>query len=243
LNFRSWIISEDRKDFHKKLIDQYGKYKVYLVNGDAVRSSSPAAEEFGESDIHAHLPDIIPQNEIWIEDDVSKDERQVLIASSLYILKAIENGVSWDKAYEKATQKEKDYRESRRQSQKNPLGTDKPAKKSIYVKLYGKIDNMKVWLVDGEKVRDCFRVQWMEGGHGYVYSWIPNNEIWLENGLHEKELPLILLHEFVERTLMKCKNMCYDKAHEIAAKAEWKKRHGKGIDKNMVLALSAKDFE
>jgi hypothetical protein len=237
--FRDWLLNEERNNFKKKLIDQYGKYRVYTVDGESVRNSSPAAEEFGGSAIHANIS-IVPENEIWIEDDIDENETKMMIASTLYELKALENGMSPGKAYEKRLEKEKDYRESQHLSKQNPLGTDKPAKKSVHIQLYGKIksEDMEVWLVNGHKVRDLYKCDFIEGGQPAVYSWVPNNEIWIEKGPHlNTEAPLLILHEFVEFIIMKYNKMKYDEAHKIAAKIEFKHR-SKSFSKEDALALT-----
>ena len=72
----------DKKNFHKKPIDQYGKYKVFIVDGEAVRDSSPAAEEFGGSSTYCFIPSLIPKDEIWIEDDTKPEEQKILIAGA-----------------------------------------------------------------------------------------------------------------------------------------------------------------
>ena len=235
-------MNEVNKNFSKKLIDQYSKVKVYVVDGEAVRNSSKDGEEFGEVGTHCFYPKVIPNNEIWIEDDINEQERTILIASALVQIRAVEHGMSPDKAYEEGLKKEKDYRESLRQSKKSPSKTNTQPPESIYIKKYGQIGDVEVWLVCGEAVRNKYKIDWMEGGHGYVYKFVPNNDIWLENGLHEKELPLILLHEFVERECMKHKGFDYNKAHETAAKAEFNKR-GKFSKEDALSLTSEKVLE
>jgi hypothetical protein len=127
-------------------------------------------------------------------------------------------------------------------SKKNPWKTDKKPHKDIYIKKYGdmKEEDIEVFYVDGEVVRNKFKSDFIEGGHGFVYQWIPNNEIWIEYGPEStKEAPFILLHEYVERTLMKYKKISYEKAHNIAAKVEFDKRPSQ-MSKEEVLALSPK---
>jgi hypothetical protein len=244
MQFKNWLLNET-KSLNKKLLGTYGDYKVYQVNGQAVRNASPALEEFGGSNDHFYLSDI-PRHEIWIEDDVPKHEIPILIASELFTVKLIEGGTSKNKAYDLAIQYEKDMRSCVEQSLKHPEKTNKPANKKVYVKEYGKIpsEGITVWLVHGDKVRDFYKSDFIEGGHGYIYSWIPNDEIWLEDGMHESEIPCILLHEFLERTLMKYKSMKYEKAHNQASKTEFTERRCKftkqqalGLTKEKVLEM------
>ena len=229
----------NKKNLHKKLIDQYGEYKVFLVDGKAVRDSSPKAEEFGGSSLHCFIPSLIPEKDIWIEDDIKPEERKILIASALYQLKKIERGVSPGKAYDQGIAREKDYRESMHLSKQNPEKTNERAPNKVYVRKYGHIkdENIDVWLVDGEEVRGHFKVDWIEGGQPWVYGFMPNKEIWVELSSHKDEFPYIILHEFTEMILMKCKKLKYDAAHTIAAKVEFSMRPDK-LSKQDALALT-----
>lgn len=218
------FILEKKQDFNKKLIDEFDKIKVYEVDGEKVRNSSEIAEEFGLASSHPYFPDLIPDNEIWIENDVKEKERFVLIQNELFKLKKISTGMEKWKAYRKAETKEKIFRNKIKSSKENPEKTSEKEKDGVHVKKYGKISDITVWLVDANKIRDKWKSDFMEGGHGYVYKWIPNDEIWIEDGIKKHEIPFIILHEFVERTLMKEKNMSYEKAHDISAKVEWSKR-------------------
>ena len=233
-NFNDFIL-EGKKIYNvdKNLIDQFGKYKIYTVNGEKVRDIAEQDEEFGLSSSYFYFPKLIPKNEIWIEDDVKGEEQFVLIQSELYKIKLIESGMDKWEAYHQSEKIEKGYREELNLSKKSPEKTNKKGDDDLYVKKYCKInsDDIQVWLVDAKKVRNKFKSDFMEGGHGYVYKWIPNDEIWIENGIKEHEVPFILLHEFVERTLMKEEKMNYDKSHNISAKVEWSKRPDK-ISKN-----------
>jgi hypothetical protein len=230
-----------KKKFSKKFIQQYGHFKVCVVNGKAVRDFSKEAEEFGEISIHPYFPTLIPKNEIWIEDNIKPKEQGVLIASALHQLKKIESGMSLEKAYEDGMKKQNKYREAILLSKKKIYSTNKSAPDYVYIKKYGHVENedVDVWLVDGETVRNHFKVDYLEGGHGYVYGWIPNGEIWIEKSPHPNEWSYILLHEYVELVLMKYKKMGYDKAHAIASKCEWYMRKYKSnYSKKQALSLT-----
>ena len=237
MEFREWLLTEAAKPkLKEKLIGKYGKYKVFYVNGDLVRNMSHKMEEFGSSSNHHFLSDI-PENEIWIEDNVKKTELPFIISTELYCLKKIGLGVEKWKAYHEAEKHSKSERE--RVEHIHASQTNKPGDPSVYISKYGHIEDedITVWLVDGEKVRDRYKTDALEGMHGYVYLWVPNNEIWLESGIHSVEYPLILLHEYVERIIMKYKHVKYNKAHTIAAKVEFSKRPNK-ISKKEALSLT-----
>jgi hypothetical protein len=81
------------------------------------------------------------------------------------------------------------------------------------------MNNLKIRLVDGTKVRNNIAVNFVFGGNDKAYSFIPKNEIWIEKAVPLKERKFIFLHEIVERNLMK-KGFGYSKAHNIANNIE-----------------------
>lgn len=231
------------RKIHKKLLEKIGKYKIFTVDEEALRDISEYAEEFNDYGIHASFPKLIPQKEIWIGLEVQKGERFFLLYNALRQLQALESGKSKDKAYDFGTKIEKKLREQKDHVKKRPWTTDKPAPDKLYVEFYGGIpeknDDVEIWIVDGRKVRDLYKTDYVLGGHGYVYPWIPNQEIWMEKGEQEDEVPVLILHEYVERTIMKYKHISYDKAHTIAAKVEFEHR-GK-FEKTDALALNKEE--
>ncbi len=233
-----------KQEFKKDPIGRYGKYKVLIVDGEAVRNSSSAAEEFGLSGDHIFYS-FIPEHEIWIEDSVSESGRQVLIASELYFLRLVAGGLSKDAAYDRMLAKDKDYRDSVCQSKKNPSAINEKAHSKVYIRRFGHIqdEDIDVWLVNAKKVRDKYKCDWLEAGHGFCYRFVPNNEIWLESGEHPDEFPYLLLHEYVERVLMKYYKKKYHEAHEIASKVEFSMREKGGFSKEDALGLTRKKVE
>ncbi|MFA6569919.1 MAG: hypothetical protein WCT77_01645 [Bacteroidota bacterium] len=89
----------------------------------------------------------------------------------------------------------------------------------------GKI--VKVYTVNGTYVRDKLSIHFVAGGHHHVgehYHYIPDNQIWLEECMTEKDIESTLLHEFHEYNNMKYSKLSYSKAHDLANKAEKKFR-------------------
>ena len=87
---------------------------------------------------------------------------------------------------------------------------------------------IEVWVVDGSMVRSLYKTDYTEGGHGYVYRWVPRQEIWIEKDLDRWELPFIVSHEYLELRLMRDEGIDYDTAHEICSKIEFNLRKGRG---------------
>lgn len=77
------------------------------------------------------------------------------------------------------------------------------------------MDEIKIKLVNGEKIRKK-HIEFTMGGHGYVYDWVKENKIIIDNKMSENDIICTILHELIERTLMKFKNYSYNKAHKIA---------------------------
>lgn len=85
--------------------------------------------------------------------------------------------------------------------------------------------------MDGELVRGLYFVDFTQGGHDKVYKFIPENEIWVDDDVSQKEMKFVLLHELHERNLMK-KGMKYDLAHQASSAIEiYARKHRRKIDK------------
>ena len=94
---------------------------------------------------------------------------------------------------------------------------------------------VEVWLVDGNLVRSYYKIDYTEGGHGYVYPWVPRSEIWIEDGVDRREVPFIVSHEYIERRLMRDQGIDYNTAHAICSRLEFDLRKGKGLLKTPYL--------
>ncbi len=78
---------------------------------------------------------------------------------------------------------------------------------------------MKVKLVDGVKIRNLLLAEFIGGGHSLVYSFIPDDEIWIDREVEEGDRQFILAHEVYERELIR-RGTGYDEAHDQANKIE-----------------------
>ena len=198
----------------KRFYRQYDEYKVCIVDGEAVRDSRPEGdEEFGEWSIHAYFPKLIPENEIWLEDDLQESEYRFVLANAFTQLRRLESGATLDAAYKAGNTAEERLRDA---------GDSNAGQ--IYVRKYVQIGPITVWLVNGQAVRDRYYVPFIEGGNHGRYVWIPADEVWLEYTMHPDELPYILVHECVERYLMLVHGWKYSRAHKFASNVEYAQR-------------------
>jgi len=103
---------------------------------------------------------------------------------------------------------------------------------AIYLEPYTTLPDpqgpVRVWLIDGNLARSYYKTDYTEGGHGFVYPWVPRPEIWIEDGVDRREVPFIVSHEYLERRLMRDAELDYDTAHESCSAVEFDLRKGKG---------------
>ena len=98
------------KKARKKLIKKINGLKIWLVSGEIVR------DEFSEDyrgGGHDRVYDFIPKNEIWIDDDIPKNERKFIVLHELKERQLMGKKMNYKNAHSIATEFE-DY------SRKNP---------------------------------------------------------------------------------------------------------------------------
>lgn len=189
-----------------------GKYHITYIDSNEFRNKSLLSVEFCTAAVHDDFPRHIKKNEIWIDDSIKLKEIPAILKGLSVRLSKIENGES--NSYEKAIAAERKKRNRHKEKLKK--------KKHMTIKDYsGKIE---VYLVSGKAVRDNYKTDFSQGGHGYVYDWIPKNEIWIEDEEKDEMAP-ILAHEYIEMVLMKESGWRYSKAHEMASDIEQKLRN------------------
>jgi hypothetical protein len=209
----------------KRRILTHADYTVYSVNGFAVRNVAKPDEEFGNFATTEDFPNLIPEGEIWISEKIAAREGVFFIANCLTQLSRNKRGISEDKAYEDGLEIERLLREKLngvkfRDGQPHSKVPDEIYLES-YVALPDPKEEVMVWLVDGNLVRSYYKIDYTEGGHGYVYPWVPKLEIWVEDGVDHRELPYITAHEYIERRLMRDAHLGYDRAHEVCSAMEF----------------------
>jgi hypothetical protein len=224
-----------RPPLYKRRLFEHRPYTFYAVDPLAVRDISLTGEEFGNFAVHAEFPRLIPEGEVWITDRVVPEEGILFAANAIAQLRAREAGASEDASYAAGENVERFLRHRLRGAEFRAGRPHKRVPERIYVEEYVTLSDptrpgepVTTWLVDGAVVRDLYKTDYTEGGHGYVYPWVPKPEIWLEASLDRAELPYILVHEFLERRLMHDAGKHYDTAHEISSKVEYSLRQGRG---------------
>lgn len=89
------------------------------------------------------------------------------------------------------------------------------------LRLLGRVDGLAIYLVDGERTRNEIDVDFVNGGNGAVYpSYVPGDEIWIDDAQHALDRTATALHELIERDLMRGHGLDYDRAHDAANRYE-----------------------
>lgn len=81
-----------------------------------------------------------------------------------------------------------------------------------------------IFMVNGTHVRNHYDSDFVQGGNGYAYTFIPKGELWIADETPTIEIPFVTFHECIEAELMKG-GMDYDHAHVKAKKQEDAFRH------------------
>jgi hypothetical protein len=204
-------------------VDERGNLQVWVVDGSYIRGHID--EEFTNFGQHYRFP-FIPKNELWIDQEAKNDERRFFIDHLLVEHRLMAKGVSYDKALTDADKVER--RERRRAGDVRRLThhtQQLPDGREVHERLWKKLENgASVWIVNGRLVRSAFDIDFTEGGHDYVYEFVPENEVWIDDDIEEKERGYVLLHELHERNRM-ASGWLYNKAHAESSRLEYRCRH------------------
>jgi len=113
LDLRKVIDEQGRPDidkFHLRLLEKTpAGVSVWLVDGKLVRTIFDV--EFTEGG-HDLVYDFIPENEVWIDNDVRKEERRFIILHETYERELMKKGMPYPQAHKKASKIEWEARQA-----------------------------------------------------------------------------------------------------------------------------------
>jgi hypothetical protein len=206
-----------------KKIDERGDLVIWGVDGAYIRGHID--EEFTNFGQHYRY-NYIPVNEFWIDLGTRSDEWRFFIDHLLVEYRLMKAGISYKKAIIAADQEErKERRRAEDLSRLTNHGQKLPNGKDVHIRLWKKLrSGLSVWIVNGRLVRSVFDIDFTAGGHDYVYEFVPENEVWIDDDIEENERGYVLLHELHERNRM-ASGWDYDKAHAQASRLEYRLRH------------------
>ena len=204
-------------------VEEIGKLQAWIVDGSYIRGH--VDEEFTNFGQHYRYP-YIPQKEFWIDREGSADEQSFFIEHLLVEHRLMAAGMPYEKALEEADRVERKYR--RRAGDVKRLthgGQALPDPAQVHVRLWKKLESgISVWIVSGRLVRSVFDIDFTAGGHDYVYEFVPQKEVWIDDDIVEGERGYVLLHELHERNRMAA-GWPYSVAHAESSRLEYRCRH------------------
>jgi len=83
----------------------------------------------------------------------------------------------------------------------------------------GTMAGFKIFLVNGEHVRNNLETDFTMASHGHVSGFIRKDEIWMDDRLSVNDLVAVMHHEVFEVKLME-EGMPYEEAHALATESE-----------------------
>jgi hypothetical protein len=212
-------VQPDLKPAYSKKIDERGDIAVWMVDGVYIRGH--VDEEFTNFGQHYRFT-YIPVNEFWIDHEAGEDETIFFIDHLLVEHQLMAQGALYGKALLAGDAEErKERRRAGDVARMTHKGQNLPDGKDVHVRLWKKLENsVSVWVVNGRLVRSTFDIDFTEGGHDYVYEFVPSNEVWIDDAIVETERGYVLLHELHERNHM-AKGWPYSKAHADSSRIEY----------------------
>jgi transposase InsO family protein len=216
-------MSEALKPPYIQKVDERGNLKIWLVDGVYIRSHID--EEFTNFGQHYRYH-YIPLNELWVDRGTKTDEVMFFIDHLLVEHRLMAKGMPYDNALAEADRAErKERRHAGDLSRLTQRGRKLPEGRDVHERLWKKLENgISVWIVSGRLVRSIFDIDFTAGGHDYVYEFVPENEVWIDDDIEENERGYVLLHELHERNRM-AKGWTYNKAHAESSRLEYHCRH------------------
>jgi hypothetical protein len=204
-------------------VEERGDLQAWVVDGTYIRGNID--EEFTNYGQHYRFT-YIPENELWLDREAASDERQFFIDHLLVEHRLMKKGLDYDQALVAADRAErKERRLSGDIARVIKRGDNLTDAAKVHQRLWKKLESgISVWIVSGRLVRSVFDIDFTEGGHDYVYEFVPQNEVWIDDDVEEAERAFILVHELHERNRMAV-GLTYNQAHTESSRLEYRCRH------------------
>ena len=216
-------VSKQLKPPYIRKVEERGDLHVWVVDGSYIRGHID--EEFTNFGQHYRYR-YIPQNELWLDQEGNPDEQRFFIDHLLVEHRLMAKGMPYAKALDEADRVERGER--RRSGDLRRMthdGRELPDGHDVHERLWKRLENgLSVWIVNGRRVRSAFDIDFTAGGHDYVYEFVPNGEVWMDDDIEESERGYVLLHELHERNRM-ATGWPYSKAHAESSRLEYHCRH------------------
>ncbi len=219
----SFVSFSKLKAPYLKEVKRINGFHIWYVDGSYVRKNIDT--EFNNYGQHYRFK-FIPRHEFWIDYEAKK-EFGYFVNHLLIEYKLMSQGKDYVTAVTVADKIEKKERQAKKDIKELLKKDKKEIVHHVHKRILFKSNKIKVWLVSGYLVRSLFNPSFTAGGHDKVYSFVPKDEIWIDNTIASKDWGFDILHELYERRLMsKNKNIRkkvnYNESHEKAILLEQK---------------------
>jgi hypothetical protein len=161
-----------------------------------------------------------PPNEAWLDNRSGIEEFRYTLAHELLERRLmLERGWTYGRAHREAIKLEKRMRDADlmvaiKHEKKVKQGSGH-LPRGIYRQFFGTRKGLKVWIVDGPLVRRELWGDFSMSGHGLLYQFVPDDEIWLDSAMTLEQVCFTLVHVLAEREAM-AKGLSYAEAYEYA---------------------------
>lgn len=206
--------TENKQPYMLKF-DELGPMTVWIVDGGYVRARlDPNFTNFGQP----HHFDCIPAHEFWL-DQGGEDEYGFFLDHLWVEWSLMDQGASYEDALAAADKLE--HRERHRAGDMAWVAPNEPVDAALlHDYLWGTTtDGVKVYVVRGRLVR-VIDSDFTAGGHALVYSYIPKDEVWIDDAVVPEDRPFDLYHELLECRRMDQEGLSYRVAHAYAIRKE-----------------------
>lgn len=208
-------------DIYRARIGRREGQDIWIVDGNKVAGEIYAEWIMGGNDQRYRFN---PDDEVWIDNRIGIDELEYTIAHELIERRLMrEYGYSYGRAHEAGLRLEQRLR---RLDEKRVLRREKTSALpvcGVYRSFLRSRKGVKIWIVDGPKVRRHLNGDFCFAGHGYKYDFIPKDEIWLDSAMSVEQAHFALIHEYAER-LMSARGLDYDVAYPESLALELEER-------------------
>jgi len=211
-------MSDAMKLPYLRQLDPCGELKAWIVDGSYIRQHLDT--EFTNFGQHYRFA-FIPEDELWIDREGKEDEQRFFVDHLMVEHRLMKAGMPYEQAIVEADKVERAERRKAGDVRRITEGGKRlPDPDQVHVRLWKALENgVKVWIVDGRLVRSVFNIDFTAGGHDYVYEFVPDDEVWIDNDIVDDERGYVLLHELHERNRM-AQGWPYSRAHAESSKLE-----------------------
>jgi len=215
-------------------------FKIWIVDGALIRKTIFNEFIYGGND--ERYP-FVPYNEIWVDNSISCEEFETTVAHEINERNLMAKfRMAYFDAHDSSLALEVMMRrqwKKRCEEHENSLHevapidfdstqeiTDIPDKiklENIYMIPLGERNGVKIWVVDGYRVRRDIYPDFGFSGNDKAYHFIPEKEIWIDGAISCEEIEYSIAQELNERELME-NGFDYDSAYVEAVKISDKMR-------------------